>query len=222
MPLIVSTFFYGTKSIELADYFFGIYVATDFTARFWIARSKKDFMKSPLNLADFISALSFIVPLLGENFAFLRGLRILRLLRSYQLQTKLRKDFVYFRRHEDIIMSAINLFIFIFIMTELVYVSQHGINPDVRNFLDALYFTITTLTTTGFGDIVLHGEIGRLLAVIIMIFGVSLFLRLIQTIVRPSKVRFRCDQCGLYLHENDAIHCKHCGKVLNIPNDGAC
>jgi voltage-gated potassium channel len=54
-----------------------------------------------------------------------------------------------------------------------------------------------------------------------MVFGVSLFLRLIQTIFRPSKVRYDCQQCGLFLHEADAVHCKHCGAVLNIPSDGS-
>ena len=105
-------------------------------------------------------------------------------------------------------------------MTELVFVTQVGNNPDVRNFLDAMYFTIAALTTTGFGDVTLQGDAGRALSIVIMIFGVSLFLRLIQTMFRPSKVRFTCNACGLFLHESDAVHCKHCGKVLAIPSDG--
>ena len=219
--LIVSTFFYGHAVIEWLDVMFGVYLALDFFARVWISRSKPAFFLSPLNIADFVAMISFLAPLLGENFAFLRGLRVLRLLRSYRLQSKLRQDFAYFRRHEDVIMSATNLFIFIFLMTELVFVTQVRSNPHVTNFLDAMYFTIAALTTTGFGDVTLQGQSGRLLSIIIMIFGVSLFLRLIQTMFRPSKVRFTCDKCGLFLHENDAVHCKHCGAVLNIPSDGA-
>lgn len=218
--LIGSTFFYGHIVVEWIDALFGIYIALDFSARLWIANKKPTFLLSPLNIADLVAMVSFLAPLLGENFAFLRGLRVLRLLRSYRLQGRLRKDFLYFRQHEDIIMSATNLFIFIFIMTELVFVTQVGSNPDVGNFLDAMYFTIAALTTTGFGDVTLQGDAGRALSIIIMIFGVSLFLRLIQTMFRPSKVRFVCDACGLFLHESDAVHCKHCGKVLAIPSDG--
>jgi voltage-gated potassium channel len=218
--LIGSTFFYGHTVVEWIDALFGIYIALDFFARLWIANKKSAFFLSPLNLADLVAMISFLAPLLGENFAFLRGLRVLRLLRSYRLQDRLRKDFLYFRQHEDVIMSATNLFIFVFIMTELVFVTQVGDNPNVRNFLDAMYFTIAALTTTGFGDVTLQGDAGRALSIIIMIFGVSLFLRLIQTMFRPSKVRFTCDACGLFLHESDAVHCKHCGKVLAIPSDG--
>lgn len=219
--LIISTFFYGVIYIEWADIFFGTYLALDYLARLWISPRKFNFMLHPLNLADAAAMLSFLAPLLGESFAFLRGFRILRLLRSYRLQNKLRQDFAYFKKNEDVIISATNLFVFIFIMTELVFVTQVGHNEEVRNFIDAMYFTIATLTTTGFGDVTLDGQLGKILSIVIMIFGVSLFLRLIQTIFRPSKVRFTCDSCGLFLHESDAVHCKHCGKVLNIASDGS-
>jgi voltage-gated potassium channel len=57
--------------------------------------------------------------------------------------------------------------------------------------------------------------------VVIMIFGVGLFLRLVQTIFRPQKVAHACPDCGLKRHEPDAVHCKHCGRLLNIPTEGA-
>jgi len=73
-------------------------------------------------------------------------------------------------------------------MTALVFVLQFEDNPDIDGYIDALYFTVTTLTTTGFGDIILTGNLGRLLAVFIMVAGVALFLRLAQTIFRPQKL----------------------------------
>jgi voltage-gated potassium channel len=219
--LVVTTFFYGETWVIWVDVAIGFYVALDYVARYWIAGNKRKFLLSPLNILDVIVIFSLFAPLFGAAFAFLRSLRILRLLRSYRLQAKLRADFSLFRRHEDVILSAVNLFVFLFIMTELVFVTQAQVNPAIGDFLDALYFTVTTLTTTGFGDVTLVGDMGRILAIIIMVFGVSLFLRLIQTIFRPSKVRFDCPQCGLFLHEADAVHCKHCGTVLNIPSDGS-
>ena len=59
-----------------------------------------------------------------------------------------------------------------------------------------------------------------LISVAIMIFGVALFLRLIQTIFRPQKVHHRCPDCGLSRHDPDAVHCKHCGRTINIPTEG--
>jgi voltage-gated potassium channel len=86
--------------------------------------------------------------------------------------------------------------------------------------MDALYFTVTTLTTTGFGDVILVGSQGRILAVVVMIVGVALFIRLVQTIFRPTKVRYECPQCGLTRHDLDAVHCKHCGHELHIRTEG--
>jgi voltage-gated potassium channel len=72
-----------------------------------------------------------------------------------------------------------------------------------------------------FGDITLGGTTGRLISVAIMIFGVTLFLRLIRALLQPQKVRFPCPTCGLQRHDFDAVHCKACGDTLNIPDEGA-
>ena len=172
-------------------------------------------------LIDLVVIASMLAPIVGEGLAFLRVARVLRLLRSYTMVKRLRQDFRWFRRNEQIIMSALNLAVFVFIMTALVYETQHYTNQKIGNYADALYFTVTALTTTGFGDIVLEGTTGRLISVLIMIFGVSLFLRLVQVTLRPDKVNFRCPACGLQRHDRDAVHCKACGLILNIPDEGA-
>ena len=163
---------------------------------------------------------TLLLPAFIESFLFLRVMRALRLLRSYHVLYDLRHEYAYFKRNEEIIQSVINLFVFIFIVTALVYVLQVRTNPDITSYVDALYFTVTTLTTTGFGDITLKGSGGRLFSVAIMVIGVALFVRLVQTIFRPAKVRYRCPDCGLNLHDPDAVHCKHCGRVLNIETEG--
>ena len=147
-------------------------------------------------------------------------LRTLRLLHTYQILMRLKQDFRYFRAHEDVILATINLGVFLFVMTGLIYATQHGTNEQIRNYADALYFTVTTLTTTGFGDITLHGTSGRLLSVAVMIVGITLFLRLATALFRPAKVKYTCQTCGLTLHDPDAVHCKHCGTVVKIETEG--
>jgi len=192
----------------------------DVAARFWIADRKLRFIIQPITIADIIVIATLLAPALVENFAFLRVMRALRLLRSYHVMRDLRLRYGFCRKNEDIIESVVNLIVFVFVVTALVFVFQVRTNPAIQNYVDALYFTVTTLTTTGFGDITLQGESGRLLAIIIMVLGVALFLRLVQTIFRPEKVRYRCPDCGLNRHDLDAIHCKHCGRVINIETEG--
>jgi voltage-gated potassium channel len=133
---------------------------------------------------------------------------------------ELRQDMPFFRRHEEALIAGMHLAVFVFVMTALVYETQRSINPKIADYADALYFTVTALTTTGFGDITLEGKFGKLLSVVIMICGVTLFLRLAQALFRPRKVRFPCPSCGLQRHDVDAVHCKACGVVLAIPDEG--
>jgi len=124
------------------------------------------------------------------------------------------------RRQEDVATATLNLLVFVFVVTSTVWVLEARVNPDINNWIDALYFTVATLTTTGYGDITLHDSTGRLLSIFILIFGVALFLRLAQAIFRPSKVHVTCPSCGLTVHDPDASHCKHCGAVIHIETEG--
>lgn len=196
-------------------------LSLDFAARIYAEHDRRRHLLSLATAADVIVIGSLILPALIDNLGFLRVVRALRLLRSYHVLRDLRADSAWFRRHEDVIQRTTNLGVFIFIVTSAVYVTQNDINPQIANYVDALYFTITTLTTTGFGDITLQGVGGRILAVIIMVVGVGLFLRLLQAIFRPNKVRFECPDCGLLVHDIDSVHCKHCGRVLHIQDEGA-
>ena len=217
--VIVSSFLHW-KGTEILDAVIGVILLADFLARLWINRRPLRMIFSVYGVIDILVIVSMLAPIVGEGLAFLRVLRVLRLLRSYTMVNRLRQDFRWFRRNEQIVMSALNLIVFMFIMTAIVYETQHFTNPKIGNYADALYFTVTALTTTGFGDIVLEGTMGRMIAVVIMIFGVSLFLRLVQVTLRPDKVNFRCPTCGLMRHDRDAVHCKACGETLNIPDEG--
>jgi voltage-gated potassium channel len=218
--IVGTSFIPRTPWIEWFDMIFGVIILVDFCARIWVSSHPVREFAHPATWADMVAIFSFLAPIVGEGFGFLRILRTLRLLHTYQLVTRLRSDSTFFRRNEEAITAVINLIVFVFIMTGIVYETQHWRNPAIVNYVDALYFTVTALTTTGFGDITLQGSLGRLTAVVIMIFGVTLFLRLLQTLLRPQKVRFPCPGCGLQRHEADAVYCKACGTPLNIPDEG--
>ena len=219
--IILSSFVPDHSIIEVVDVVIGLYVLADFVARILVSRDRLRSALHPMNFVDIIVLISFLAPIVGEGLGFLRVLRTLRMLRTYRTIDLLRQDFEFFRKREEVIIASLHLGVFIFVMTGLVYETQHYSNAGISNYADALYFTVTTLTTTGFGDIVLPGTAGRLLSVLIMIFGVTLFLRLAQVLFRPLKVAYECPQCGLRRHEPDAVHCKHCGALVHIKTDGA-
>ena len=218
--IIGTSFVSRSPWLEWLDLIFGLLILADFCARLYISSHPVRQFAHPSTWADMVVIFSFLAPVVGEGLGFLRILRTLRLLHTYQLVARLRADSSFFRRNEEAIIAVANLGVFLFIMTGIVYETQHWRNPEIANYVDAFYFTVSTLTTTGFGDITLEGSPGRLIAVLIMIFGVTLFLRLLQALLRPQKVRFRCPVCALERHELDAVHCKACGKLLKIPDEG--
>ncbi|WP_310621529.1 ion transporter [Flexibacterium corallicola] len=202
------------------DYAIGLVLLLDYVARLSIAPRPKAFFLKWTMLADLLVILSLFSSAFIENLGFLRVIRMLRLLRSHHILRELREASSWFRRNEEIIGSALNLAVFIFTVTAVVFVLENDINPNITTYMDALYFTVTTLTTTGYGDITLSDTTGRTVTIAIMIFGVALFLRLIQAIFRPAKVKYGCQTCGLSRHDPDAVHCKHCGETIRIPTEG--
>ncbi|OXT00199.1 hypothetical protein B7H23_08430 [Notoacmeibacter marinus] len=219
---IVTAFGPMSSSLIVVDTLIGIVLLLDFVARLTIARPLWKFLLSPVTWADIIVLLSLLAPLLvGPNFVFLRILRALRILRSFRLAKELQRVTGDMPVNTRVVVAATNLAAFIFVVTTLVWVLEHERNPALDNYWDALYFTITTLTTTGYGDIVLSDRLGRVITVFIMIFGVGFFLNLLQAIYRPAKANAPCPQCGLRVHDHDASHCKHCGHVIHIETDGS-
>jgi voltage-gated potassium channel len=219
--IIATSFLPSTDTTDFIDIVFGLLILADFAARLSISRRPLRQFSKFSTWTDIVAIVSFLAPLAGEALGFLRILRTLRLLRDYQVLARLRSDFGFFKRNEEVIFAITNLGVFIFIMTAVVYETQKFRNPQIHNYADALYFTVTALTTTGFGDITLPGTTGRLITVVIMIFGVTLFFNLAKALIAPSKVRFPCPTCGLQRHDIDAVHCKACGTILNIPDEGA-
>lgn len=214
------TFFTEQAWAAVVEFTLGLALLFDYMARCYASERRWLFVVKPLSIADAIVIASMLAGPFAENLGFFRVLRALRLVRSYQVLGLLRRRYRWVRQQEEMLLAITNLLVFLFFTTAVVFVTQNNINPQIEDYLDALYFSVATLTTTGFGDITLVGDVGKLLSVAIMIVGITLFLRVVQTVFRPNKVRHTCEQCGLERHEPDAVHCKHCGETLRIATEG--
>lgn len=219
--IIATSFLPRNDIVRGLDVIFGVAFLIELVFRLAGSRRLDRELLRITTWTDVAAIASLLAATASEAAGFLRVLRTLRLLRTFRVVQFLREDSAFFRRNEELLFAITNLSVFIFVMTGVVYETQRGSNPGIHNYADALYFTVTALTTTGFGDITLPGTPGRLITVVIMIFGVTLFLNLAKVLVSPTKVRFRCPTCGLLRHDFDAVHCKACGTVLNIPDEGA-
>jgi voltage-gated potassium channel len=201
------------------DVFIAAVIGLDFLARLYIERHKVRFFLRPTNWADLIVFLTMVLPVLSANFSFLRVFRVVRLVRAFEYIDHKAPVARWLHINSFVVAKVVNLVVFIFLVTALVYVTQAGRNEHVNSYLDALYFTIGTLTTVGLGDITLPDTLGRWITIGIMVLGVTLFLQLIRAIAVGDKVRHSCPACHLPLHDRDAAHCKRCGANL-FPEPG--
>jgi len=200
------------------DYSIAGLLGLDFFARALATNNLKRWLRQLPVIIDIFILLTLLAPTWFFNLGFLRIMRLWTLTRSSVMWRPLRKRGL--TEYQETIQAVINLLVFLFVVTGFVYTVFAGREAGIAGYVDALYFTVTTITTTGFGDITLPGTSGKLVSIVIMFVGISLFVRLAQAIFRPNKVHFPCPQCGLQRHEPDAVHCKACGHILNIPDNG--
>jgi voltage-gated potassium channel len=159
------------------------------------------------------------VPAVAANAAFLRVVRVVRILRFYR-----------FTRDEEFFFGTVSagtlragrllltVLVVFFVSAGLFYSVEAPVNPSVDNFGDAFYYTVVTLTTVGFGDIVPATRAGRWVTVAGILSGIVLVPwqagKIVREWTRRDQVAVTCPDCGLEYHDRDASHCKACGHVI--------
>lgn len=215
---VASPFLRDYSGYLVLDYVVALVMAIEVSARALAHENLRDWIRRPVTWIDLFVLATLLFPLWLFNLAFLRVLRLWSLFHSELFWTTIGRRFDG-TRWEDTSKALATMVTFVFVATGFVYASFARSHPGIEGYVDALYFTVTALTTTGFGDITLPGVWGKLLTIMIMISGITLFVRLAQTLFRPYKVHFPCPTCGLSRHDPDAVCCKACGTLLNIPNE---
>nr|WP_107341239.1 potassium channel family protein [Agrobacterium pusense] len=219
---IIAFFIFGPflrtgPSYLIIDYIIAVWILAELFARAFATGSVTTLLRRPMTWIDLVILATLLFPDALFNFAFLRAMRLWAVGASPLFVIVLKR--LGCHHFKDVARASLNFLVFLFMVTGFVYTTFFYHQGGLIGFVDALYFTVATMTTTGFGDITLPGPLGKLTSVLTMIVGISLFVRLAQSIVRPYKVLYPCETCGLQRHEIDAVHCKACGQLLNIPND---
>ncbi|MDQ6965182.1 MAG: potassium channel family protein [Mariprofundales bacterium] len=82
------------------------------------------------------------------------------------------------------------VFFMVFLFGLLEYVVEHPVNSAFATIEDSLWWAFVTLTTVGYGDVYPITSLGRLVAVITMLFGITLYSLLV------ANLTFQLDRFG--------------------------
>ncbi len=176
----INLFFAFSTLCFFIEYLFRIYVADLAYPNLSKTRARLKYMLSFFGIIDLFSFLPSVVTWflpaskgLFDTIAILRLVRLIKLSRYMRgLQTIGR---VIKKSRSEIVAAFVVLGLLIVASSLLMYELEHPVQPDKFNsVLTGIYWAVTTITTTGYGDIVPITEAGRMVGSCIMLLAMGI------------------------------------------------
>ncbi|MGZ4880882.1 MAG: ion transporter [Halobacteriota archaeon] len=141
---------------------------------------------------DYLALVSFGVALpLTLVFKLLRLVRIIALLR---FSRRIEKEVLAFAEKTRLIYGLALYMLVIIVGSFLFFSVESGVNPNVTDVDNALWFMIVTITTVGYGDVVPYTGLGRIIAVVAMISAILFASLVTATTTTALLEKFRAER----------------------------
>jgi voltage-gated potassium channel len=159
------------KLLNYLDFLICIFFLIEFLIRFFQSNNKLAFMK--WGWIDLISSIPMVETFrFGRIFRVIRILRIVRAFKSSQLLLK----HIFKNKVEGTMTSVLILSVLMIIFSSIAILqAENSPESNIRTAEDALWWTYTTITTVGYGDKYPVTTEGRIIAMVLMTFGVGVF-----------------------------------------------
>lgn len=191
----------------------------EYLLRLWTADKKIKHITNIYSIIDLVSIMPIFITFLNLKFVrIFRVFRIFKLMRFLESKSFLSQDAKLHQLH--VIRIVFTIITIIFIFSSFIYEIEKNANPLIANLGDAIYFSIISVTTVGYGDITPVTQSGKIMTILMILVSVALipwqFALLMKEVIFSvsSKKLIACKKCGLRQHDLDAVHCKHCGSII--------
>lgn len=202
--------------------------AIEYVLRIYSVKRPVKYILSFYGIVDLLSILPSFLGLFILETHSLRMIRILRLMRVFRVFKMMSFSTQALQLRKAILASRQKIFVFLYTVVLLVVVLgtlMYMLESEESGFTSipqSIYWAIVTLTTVGYGDITPQTVSGQLLASVIMIIGYAI-IAVPTGIVTAEMMNSRntpqntqcCPACSKDGHDDDAMHCKHCGHPLH-------
>jgi len=139
------------------------------------------YMVSPGGMIDLLAILPFYLKVfIHFDLRMLRILRLFRFLRLFRLTAYMKAakliTNVFRATFNQLMLGLVMVVILIILSSSIIYFIEHAKQPDVFTTIpDTIWWSVTTLTTVGYGDMVPTTMAGKTFTSFILIAGVALF-----------------------------------------------
>jgi voltage-gated potassium channel len=208
---------------NLFELFSVVIFTLEYLIRIWVSdKTKEDkterlnFAFSAMGIIDLIAILPFYLPFIFPiDLRIVRILRLFRLLRIFKLgrYSKSLKTmrYIFKQTKAELSTTVFVTFVLMILSSTLMYYIEHDDQPELfANIGDALWWSIATLTTVGYGDVYPITGLGKILGGIIALLGIG-FVALPTAIISSAFIeKIQADKETKV--SSTSCKCPHCGE----------
>ena len=142
--------------------------------------TRMKYARTPFMIIDLIVILPFYLSIFNIDLGFLRALRIIRIFKLFRLAKFSQFDTmiseIISEKKEEFTYIVIALLILLLTLTPLVYYVEKEAQPEVFSSMGTtLWWSITTFTTVGYGDMYPITTAGRFLTTFVSFLGIAFY-----------------------------------------------
>lgn len=225
-----------TQACFAAEWFLTLIFTVEYVLRLACVQRPWRYAVSFWGIVDLLSILpSYLTLFVGgsaQSFVILRSVRLLRVFRVLKLWRMISQadelaDAIWRSRDKIVVFLAVVLVAVTISGTLMYHVETvllgDGHESDFTSIPQAMYWAIVTMTTVGYGDVVPHTTVGKMISAGLILLGYSLIIvptgfvsaELSQQRDAASEELCICPRCEASTHRIDADYCYRCGGRLD-------
>ncbi|WP_162925221.1 ion transporter [Aurantiacibacter odishensis] len=175
--LVMAELVFGV--VFLLEYLARIYAAADQPGEDGAWKKRWRFIRSPLGLIDLVVVVSTLMPLVTANAAMLRTVRLLRVfaVMKFGRFSKALKEVwgAVSDRADDLIVTMALAGVLLLFGATALYLTEGELQPEEFGSIPrALWWSVITLTTVGYGDAAPITALGKVFASMVALSGIAL------------------------------------------------
>lgn len=230
------------KALIVLEWIFTIIFTLEYALRIFVSKKPLKYIFSFYGIIDLLSILPMFLSIFISGSHILSSLRILRLLRLFRVFRLM--EFMQESAKLKVALLASRAKILVFLYTVLIIAILIGtlmyyIEGPANGFTSiprSVFYTIVTLTTVGYGDMVPATALGQFLSMLLMVTGYGIIavptgivgVEIAKEVGKSLKEEKQkkemhntlngtvCAHCNKEGHRDDAAYCYSCGHHLNI------